>query len=219
MSNKKNKQSWLTQGTKPRARLWCSEPSRKMYAEIPKKTFQTISGSSVILRVPDWKAVCGIAQGSTSKILKCPLVSQIDVAPHMWDYIISKHFFCALISLFPFQWKMSTWLISCRASNILINSWTIHNLCVRSGNFYSKISSSSQMHIQGKAFLPLGKWWKWEIFPSCSNTRYPFWGGKVGLFPPTFEDRSPISLEVQRILGGTHSSGIDQFLLPGFQKL
>ena len=170
----------------------------------------------MILRILDWKTVWDNTRLYFQNP-KTPPVSQIDVAPHMWNYIISKYSFCALISLFPFQWKMSTWLISCRASNILIDSWTTHNLWVGSGNFYSKIGSSSQMHFQGKTFLSLGKWWKWEIFPSCSNTRYPFWG-KRGYFLHLLKTDLQF-LERSREFWGTHSSGIHQFLLPGFQKL
>lgn len=136
---------------------------------------------------------------------KMPLVSQIDVAPHMWDDIISTHFFCTLISQFPFQWRMSTWLISCSASNILINSWTTHSLCVRSGNFYSKIGSSSQMHIQGKFFFSLISGNVVEMRNLFKLLEYPisFGGKKCGLFPLSFEVRCPIFLEVQRILGDT----------------
>lgn len=151
---------------------------------------------------------------------KMPLVSQIDVAPHMWDDIISTHFFCTLISQFPFQWRMSTWLISCSASNILINSWTTHSLCVRSGNFYSKIGSSSQMHIQGKFFFFFNLWECGGNEKSFQVAWIPdiFWGEKVRVISSVFWSQMSNFLRGPENSGGHILLELTSFRYPVFKS-
>lgn len=105
-------------------------PKKNVHTDTPQ-ILQIILENSITLWVPDWKTSCGITQGFTSKHPKTFTVSQIEILPHIWDYLIFNHFLCTLISLFPLQWKTSTWLITFRASNILINNWTVHNLWVK----------------------------------------------------------------------------------------
>ena len=82
-------------------------------------------------------------------------------------------------------------------------NWNVRNLHARKWNFYCKIGSCSQMHAQGKVFLPLGKWWKWEIFLSCLNIWYPFRGNCGEYFLSPLRLDALISLEVCRILRDT----------------
>ena len=99
---------------------------RKMYIQMSKRILDNFREFTGPLS-------SRLTEGFTSKHPKTFTVSQIP--PHIRQYIIASYFFRTLTSLFPFQWKMSTWLITFRNSNILIASWTVHNWLVKKWKF------------------------------------------------------------------------------------